>query len=33
LDLETSELPQLGHSSWIDFDRTSFMAFTLLREG
>jgi hypothetical protein len=33
-DLETSELPQLGHAIWIVLERMYFtMAFTLLREG
>jgi hypothetical protein len=30
-DLETSELPQLGHSRWTDLERMYFMAFTLIR--
>jgi hypothetical protein len=33
LDLETSELPQLGHAIWTALERMNFMALTLLREG
>jgi hypothetical protein len=31
LDLETSELLQLGHSICSDLERMNFMAFTLIR--
>jgi len=32
-DLETSELPQLGHAIWIVLERMNFMAFTLTKGG
>jgi len=32
-DLETSELPQLGHAMWIVLERMYFMAFTLTKGG